>query len=214
MFWHQNIQTVWRIRVYVWHECTRVKTRSTANDMTATQATVTLDLQSWRLRKLWTNSFHQPDFLTTYWDVKYTHVAQYGPTAKTCPLTSDQKIKMTKDDERWEPGEMTASAWKDRRYVYMLTWGRHQKRRLFDDSKRAVKPQIVARYKGHMAYADKSRRMANSYSMYRRNFKWNTKLFFHLLDLTVLNSWILSFSWRAKRTHREFRLLLVRNLIE
>jgi hypothetical protein len=38
-------------------------------------------------------------------------------------------------------------------------------------------------------------------------------LFFHLLDLTVLNSWIL-LSCGAKYTHRDFRLLLVRKLID
>jgi hypothetical protein len=43
--------------------------------------------------------------------------------------------------------------------------------------------------------------------------KWTTKLFFHLLDLTVLNSWILLSSCGAQYT-RDFRLLLVMNLIE
>ena len=37
---------------------------------------------------------------------------------------------------------------------------------------------------------------------------------FHLLDLTVLNSSILLSSCGAKCTHKNFRLLLVRNLIE
>ena len=54
----------------------------------------------------------------------------------------------------------------------------------------------------------------NSYSMCRRTFKWTTKLFFHLLDLTVLNSWILLSSYGAKCTHKDIRLLLVRNLIK
>ena len=63
-------------------------------------------------------------------------------------------------------------------------------------------------------YVDNSDRMANSYSMSRRTFKWTTKLFFHFLDLTVLNSWILLSSCGTKYTHWYFRLLLVRNLIE
>jgi len=83
-----------------------------------------------------------------------------------------------------------------------------------DDSKRDVKPQIMARYNRHMSYVDNSDRTANSYSMCRRNFKWTTKLFFHLLDLRVLNIWILLSSCGAKCTHRDFRLLLVRNLIK
>jgi len=65
-----------------------------------------------------------------------------------------------------------------------------------------------------MGHVDNSDRMANSYSMIRRTFKWTTKLFFHLLDLTVLNCWILLSSCGAKHTHRDFRLLLVRNLSE
>ena len=72
----------------------------------------------------------------------------------------------------------------------------------------------MARYNRHMGYTDISDRMANSHSMCRHTFKWTTKLFFNLLDLTVLNSWILLSSCGAKRTHKDFRLLLVRNLIE
>jgi len=83
-----------------------------------------------------------------------------------------------------------------------------------DDSKRAAKPQIMARYNRHMGYFDISNRMADSYLMFRRTFKWTTKLFFHLLDVTVLNRWILLSSCGAKCTHKDFRLLLVRNLME
>jgi hypothetical protein len=83
-----------------------------------------------------------------------------------------------------------------------------------DDSKRAVKPETVKRYNRQMSYVDISDRMANSNSMCRRNLKRTTKWFFHLLDLTVLNSWILLFSCGAKCNHRDFSLLLVRNLIE
>jgi hypothetical protein len=52
-----------------------------------------------------------------------------------------------------------------------------------DDSKRGVKPQIVARYNRHMGYFDISDHTANSYSMCRRTFKWTTKSFFHLQQL-------------------------------
>jgi len=83
-----------------------------------------------------------------------------------------------------------------------------------DGSNHPVKPHIVERYNRHMGYVNNSDHMANSYSMSRRTFKWTTKLFFHFLDLTVLNSWILLSSCGAKYTHRDFRLLLVRNLTE
>jgi len=113
-------------------------------------------------------------------------------------------------------GGLTALVWKDRREVYMLTNmdPPPAEGNFCDNSNRPVKPHIVERYNRHMSCVDFSDCMGNSYSMSRRNFKWTTKLFFHLLDLTVLNSWILLSSCGAKYTHRDFRLLLVRNLIE
>ena len=76
-----------------------------------------------------------------------------------------------------------------------------------------MKCHIMEQYNRHMGYVDNSNHMANSYSMSWCTFKWTTKLFFHLLDLTVLNSRILLSSCGAKYTHRDFRLLL-KKLIE
>ena len=83
-----------------------------------------------------------------------------------------------------------------------------------DKNNRLVEPHIVEWYNWHVGYVDNSDRMATSYSISPHTLKWTMKLFFHLLDLTVLNSWILLSSCGAKYTHRDFRLLLVRNLIE
>jgi len=69
------------------------------------------------------------------------------------------------------------------------------------NSNRPVKPRMVERYIRYMGYIISSDHMANSSSMTQHTFKWTTKLFFHLLDLTVLNSWILSSSCEAKYTH-------------
>jgi hypothetical protein len=57
--------------------------------------------------------------------------------------------------------------------------------------------------------------MANSYSISRRKWKWTEKsCFFHLLDLTILNSHILLKSCGSKLSHRDFRLTLIRNMVE
>jgi len=105
-----------------------------------------------------------------------------------------KKIKLTKGDIRVRTrGNLTALAWKDRWNVYLLTNmdPPPEEGNFCDESKRGVMPQIMAQYNRHMGYVDISDRMVNSYSMCRRTFKWTTKLFFHLLDLTVLKSWIL-----------------------
>jgi len=110
----------------------------------------------------------------------------------------------------------TALVWKGRREVYMLPNmdPLPAEGNFCDENNRPVKPHIVEWYNQHMGYVDNSDRMATSYWMGRRTLKWTTKLFFHLLDLTVLNSRILLYSCGAKYIHRDFRLLLVRNLIQ
>jgi hypothetical protein len=60
----------------------------------------------------------------------------------------------------------------------------------FETERKAIKPVIIEDYNTHMGYVDLSDRMANSYNICRRTWKWTKKLFFHLLDLTILNAHI------------------------
>jgi hypothetical protein len=80
---------------------------------------------------------------------------------------------------------LTTLVWKDRREVYILTNmdPPPAEGNFCDNSNRPVKPHIM-----EQGYVDNSDRMSNSYSMSQHTFKWTTKLFFRLLDLTVLNS--------------------------
>ena len=73
----------------------------------------------------------------------------------------------------------------------------------WDEHGNAIKPAIVADYNRHMGYVDKADRMANSYTASRRTWKWTKKLFFHLLDIAVLNSYILLSTCGGKKiSHR------------
>jgi len=58
---------------------------------------------------------------------------------------------------------------------------------------------IVADYNRHMGHVDNVDRMANSYTASRRTGKWTKKLFFHLLDLAIVNSYILLSSCDGKK---------------
>ena len=51
-----------------------------------------------------------------------------------------------------------------------------------DNSNRPMKPHIVERYNRHVGYVDNSDRVANSYLISQRTFKWTMRLFFHFLD--------------------------------
>jgi hypothetical protein len=103
------------------------------------------------------------------------------PNRKDMPSDfGPKKLKMTKGDIRVRTrGNLTALAWKDRRDVYMLTNMDlpSEEGNYCDDSKRGVKPQIVARYNWHMSYVNISDHMINSFSMCRHTFKWTTKFF-------------------------------------
>jgi hypothetical protein len=68
-------------------------------------------------------------------------------------------------------------------------------------------------YNTHMGYVDKSDRMASSYGIARKTWKWTKKLFLQLLDMMILNAFILHKSSGGKLTHMKFHETLVRDLI-
>jgi len=53
----------------------------------------------------------------------------------------------------------------------------------------------------HMGYVDKSDCMTNTCSINRWTGKWTKKTFFHLLDLMVLNSFIILTYCGSKLSH-------------
>ena len=122
------------------------------------------------------------------------------------PDFGPEQLKLERGDIRVRTrGSLTTLFWKDRQEVYMLTNMDHPpaEGNFCDNSYHLMKPYIMEQYKRHMGYVDNSDRMANSYSMSQHTFKWTTKLFFHLLGLTLLNSWILLFSCGTKYTHQD-----------
>jgi hypothetical protein len=64
-----------------------------------------------------------------------------------------------------------------------------------------------------MWFVDKSDRMVNSYGIASRTCKWTKKLSFHLTDMTILNGILIHISHGGKMTHKNFREILVRELI-
>ncbi|PNF22598.1 hypothetical protein B7P43_G11510, partial [Cryptotermes secundus] len=82
-----------------------------------------------------------------------------------------------------------------------------------EESGHAVKPHVTEDYNAHMGFVDKSDRMVNSYGIARRTWKWTKKLLFHLLDMTILNAYLLHKSCGRKMTHKKFREILLRDLI-
>jgi hypothetical protein len=106
-------------------------------------------------------------------------------------------------------GDLTALVWKDKREVYILT-SVHQP----PAEGKSLKPANFKNYNMRMGYINKSNQIANNYSISQHTFKWTKKLFFHLFDVTTLNSWILLSTCLAKYSQQDFLFLLLINLID
>jgi hypothetical protein len=72
-----------------------------------------------------------------------------------------------------------------------------------DESGHAVKHHVIEDYNAHMGSVDNSDRMVNSYGIAWRTWKWTKKLFFHFLDMIILNAYLLHKSRGGKTTHKK-----------
>jgi hypothetical protein len=106
--------------------------------------------------------------------------------------------------------------WKDKRNVNILTnvHSPPAECNLCNEHGEALNLVIVTDHNIHMRCMDKSDRMTNCYCISRQTWEWTKKLFSHLLDLTILNSFIILTSCGSKLSHQQFRLTLVRELIQ
>jgi hypothetical protein len=109
-------------------------------------------------------------------------------------------------------GNLTVIVWKDKHNVNILA-NKHSpqlQNNFCDEHGQAEKPAILQDYKRHMRYVDTSDHITNTYSLSRRK----NKLFSHLLDLTILISFITHTSFCTKLSHQQFRLTMVRDLTQ
>jgi hypothetical protein len=71
----------------------------------------------------------------------------------------------------------------------------------YDEHGKAVKLAIIPDHNRHIGYVDKSDCLMNSYCISRWTWKWTKKPFFHLPDLTILNTFIILTSRGSKLSH-------------
>lgn len=98
-----------------------------------------------------------------------------------------------------ENGPVVAVSWKDNKSVNLLsTFAGTQpmgKVKRYDRSKKTHVqvdcPKIVTEYNKHMGGVDLLDSLLGRYKIIQRSKKWYIRLFYHLLDLSVINSWLL-----------------------
>lgn len=109
--------------------------------------------------------------------------------------------------------------WHDTRDVHMLTTIHEGK--LIDTGKKertgenVKKPEAVLDYTKNLRLVNKADMQCGNAATRGRTYKWYRKLFFHIVDIGVLNSYnmfLVKSGMRPK--YREFRLRLIRQIIE
>lgn len=131
--------------------------------------------------------------------------------------------KMKKDEVVVRHNEkMITVRWCDRRPVTMLsTVDKHEMVSVNTrSSANKLKPKCVTNYNKNMGAVDKSDMLLSYNDCTRKTVKWYTKLFFHLLDIAVLNAYYI-YRHRVKEQNpnvhihlMDFRLNLIRQLLE
>ena len=121
--------------------------------------------------------------------------------------------------------DLLSVLWHDRRDVFLLSTAHNQsvtsvmKRPKGSREKvPVVCPTCVQDYNLYMGGVDLSDQYLNYYSLtQRRTLKWWKKVFWRMIDITILNSWIIfhaNFPESSITSHREFRVELVHQLVQ
>lgn len=157
--------------------------------------------------------------------------ACYGPkrrpkvNSKKQPITN--RVPMTKGSKeiawrRSSDGKILAMTWYHRNRVNMLsTIHRAGELQLKDRRGEVIWiPEVVRDYNKYMNGVDTADQLLGYYGFYRRALLWWKKLFFHLVNMCVLNAYILYKEYKALQgetdvmSHFEFREAIALGLIE
>ena len=147
-----------------------------------------------------------------------------GLPKAVCKAKLKQKevcFRRTYDFDTDAPGPMLALKWCDKRDVSMLStmhtafekWTGKNDRTIHHNP--VYKPTCIVDYIQHMGGVDLSDQLMTYYSFLRRTCKWWRKLFVHLLNMLLLNAYLLNRKFGTmKLSHSGYRERVAQYLIE
>ncbi|KAJ2937731.1 hypothetical protein O0L34_g19124 [Tuta absoluta] len=113
---------------------------------------------------------------------------------KSCKLPTKTKV-MAKSVPRgsyeenttsYDGVEFSAVSWKDNKQVTLLSVDKNEKKRV-----PVPCPKIISEYNAHMGGVDLMDSFLGRYRIKVKSRKWYMRIFYYLLDLYVINAWIL-----------------------
>lgn len=137
-----------------------------------------------------------------------------------CGTVRSNRKFMPKGNKKLQRGEhesLSANGilyvrWRDKREVNMLTTFHNDE---FINSGEKSIPKCVNEYNKNMGSVDKTDMLLSSVECVRKTVKWYKKLFFHILDLSILNSYFIYQTKTGKNISvADFQLNLCREMLQ
>ncbi|XP_031338615.1 piggyBac transposable element-derived protein 4-like [Photinus pyralis] len=168
---------------------------------------------------LFTDNYYSSPILSTYLHENETNSSgTVRANRKHMPVLNS---KLKKGDIDWRCSDkILVMKWKDRRDVSMITTMHENKMVNLDKVDKVTgepvkKPLCVVDYNGKMGAVDRSDMMISSIECMRKSNKWYKKLFYHVMDICMLNSHAMySLINPEKVPLAKFQLNLIRQILE
>lgn len=149
------------------------------------------------------------------------------PTRKEMPPNLKTTTKKMKKGEiiSYRKGDLLILSWKDKRVVHMLTtYGKGSKSDVtvvpnkWPNQPHVSKPNTILDYTKNMGAVDRSDHFISSYEFMRRTKKWYRKMFFWILEVGLINSYLLYkqvqiIHNKKPLSHLTFRKCIVKALV-
>jgi len=165
---------------------------------------------------LYTDNWYTSPILSMYLHKKKTNTCG----TVRCNRRGMPPFKKTKfqpgQTESKHTGKMLTIKWMDRREVHMLTTIHGDEQLpIQKHGKITMKPKCVKEYNENMGSVDKTDMLLSSVECVRKTIKWYKKIFFHLIDLSLLNAYS---SYKTVTGNHipiaQFQMELIRQIIE
>lgn len=153
----------------------------------------------------------------------------YNRCTNACGTVRKTRKQMPKMEEKLKKGEFTfrtaknrliAIKWCDKREVFMLSTTHDKNVAATGKTDRTtnrqiMKPECIIEYNKRMGAVDKTDMLRSCVECVRRSTKWYKKVFFHVMDMILLNSHILfQDATKKKITLAKFQLNLISQMID